>query len=194
MDIREIYKNFLDLENKQKVTECGDMGAEAPTSINISMSGQNASEVEQLMQLFKNAGMEAPKMDMPAKIGGPGNAPCPVCGKVHVGAGQGCMGEEEVEEAEWDNAPDEEYKDDDYMVRDMGDDLHRKKDRRAIRTAHPSLEEIEESLWAALKEKKSPAGGPACWPGKKIHPTKPTKMKGGKKVNNCIDADSSDGK
>lgn len=37
-------------------------------------------------------------------------------------------------------------------------------------------------------KKKSPAGGPACWKGKKIHPTKPTKMKGGKRVNNCIDA------
>lgn len=36
--------------------------------------------------------------------------------------------------------------------------------------------------------KKSPAGGPACWKGKKIHPTKPTKIKGGKRVNNCIDA------
>ena len=38
------------------------------------------------------------------------------------------------------------------------------------------------------EKKKSPAGGPACWKGKKIHPTKPTKMKGGKRVNNCIDA------
>ena len=36
-------------------------------------------------------------------------------------------------------------------------------------------------------KKKSPAGGPACWDGKKIHPTKPTKIKGGKRVNNCID-------
>ena len=44
------------------------------------------------------------------------------------------------------------------------------------------------------EKKKSPAGGPACWDGKKIHPTQPTKMKGGKRVNNCIDADSSDGK
>lgn len=44
------------------------------------------------------------------------------------------------------------------------------------------------------KGKKSPAGGPACWDGKKIHPTKPTKMKGGKRVNNCIDANSKDGK
>jgi hypothetical protein len=44
------------------------------------------------------------------------------------------------------------------------------------------------------EKKKSPAGGPPCWDGKKIHPTKPTKMKGGKRVNNCIDADSSDNK
>jgi hypothetical protein len=44
------------------------------------------------------------------------------------------------------------------------------------------------------EKKKSPAGGPPCWDGKKIHPTQPTKMKGGKRVNNCIDADSSDGK
>ena len=41
---------------------------------------------------------------------------------------------------------------------------------------------------AVAEKKKSPAGGPACWKGKKIHPTKPTKMKGGKRVNNCIDA------
>jgi len=41
--------------------------------------------------------------------------------------------------------------------------------------------------------KQSPAGGPACWPGKKIGNPK-TKMKGGKRVNNCIDADGSDGK
>ena len=42
------------------------------------------------------------------------------------------------------------------------------------------------------EKKKSPAGGPACWKGKKIHPTKPTKMKGGKRVNNCIDAGTSE--
>jgi hypothetical protein len=41
-------------------------------------------------------------------------------------------------------------------------------------------------------KKKSPAGGPPCWKGKKIHPTKPTKMKGGKRVNNCIDAGTSE--
>ena len=37
------------------------------------------------------------------------------------------------------------------------------------------------------EKKQSPAGGPACWKGKKIGNPK-TKMKGGKRVNNCIDA------
>lgn len=35
------------------------------------------------------------------------------------------------------------------------------------------------------EKKSSPAGGPACWTGKKIGNPK-TKMKGGKRVNNCV--------
>ncbi len=35
------------------------------------------------------------------------------------------------------------------------------------------------------KKKQSPAGGPPCWDGKKIGNPK-TKMKGGKRVNNCV--------
>lgn len=35
------------------------------------------------------------------------------------------------------------------------------------------------------EKKSSPAGGPACWDGKKIGNPK-TKMKGGKRVNNCV--------
>ena len=37
-------------------------------------------------------------------------------------------------------------------------------------------------------EAKKGVDGKRCWKGKKIHPTKPTKMKGGKRVDNCIDA------
>lgn len=137
MDIRDIYKNFVELENKDKeqLTEA---------SMNISMNGQNASEIEQLMQLFKNAGMDAPKMDMPLApkiMPAPKASPC------------GAM-EDEVGE-DWDNEPDPEYKDDNYMTGDMGDDLHRKKDRKAIRTTQPALEsEIKEALLQALNEKK----------------------------------------
>ena len=96
----------------------------------------------------------------------------------------------------WDNSPDEDIAD--FDANPPSNDLNKSK------TSHPPVaggdnpmaleDELRAKLQAALEEKKSPAGGPACWDGKKIHPTKPTKMKGGEKVNNCIDADSSDGK
>lgn len=96
----------------------------------------------------------------------------------------------------WDNSPDEDIAD--FDANPPSNDLNKSK------TSHPPAaggdnpmaleDELRAKLQAALEEKKSPAGGPACWDGKKIHPTKPTKMKGGQRVNNCIDADSSDGK
>ena len=52
---------------------------------------------------------------------------------------------------------------------------------------------VKKKVDKKVSEKESPAGGPACWDGKKIGSPK-TKMKGGKRVNNCIDADGSDGK
>ena len=45
--------------------------------------------------------------------------------------------------------------------------------------------ELEFEDIVAEAEKSSPAGGPACWDGKKIGNPK-TKMKGGKRVNNCV--------
>ena len=39
------------------------------------------------------------------------------------------MGEDEVEEAEWDNSPDEEYKDDDYMTKDIAGGLNSQRQR-----------------------------------------------------------------
>ena len=52
---------------------------------------------------------------------------------------------------------------------------------------------VKKKVDKKVSEKESPAGGPACWDGKKIGSPK-TKMKGGRRVNNCIDADGSDGK
>ena len=57
----------------------------------------------------------------------------------------------------------------------------------AIASVAQPLGKIQRRKKTTEEDKKSPAGGPACWDGKKIHPTKPTKMKGGKRVNNCID-------
>lgn len=107
------------------------------------------------------------------------------------------MEDEDVEE-EWDNAPDETYDDHDKMVNDLSGGLNRKKKQYAKAqdgdNAMAVEQTIKEQLLQALAEKKqSPAGGPACWDGKKIGNPK-TKMKDGKRVNNCIDADGSDGK
>lgn len=104
-------------------------------------------------------------------------------------------------EEDYTNEPEEEYQDTEFMTRDLSGGLNREKKSypKAADGDNPMALEtsIKEQLLQALEEKKkkkSPAGGPACWEGKKIHPTKPTKMKGGKRVNNCIDADGSDGK
>ena len=53
--------------------------------------------------------------------------------------------------------------------------------------SHPYKDSLAEKLKGRVEEKESPAGGPACWKGKKIGNPK-TKMKGGKRVNNCVPA------
>ena len=168
-------------------------------SMNISMSGDNAGEVGELLKILKNAGMSdaAPvgaidmPMDMPVKAipGGAGidldrdgNNDMEVgpmdhdhdmpdespCGSDDGGMGdmkklaglKGPMPEEDVEEDGWDNSPDEEYKDDDYMYQSGG--IHKKK------KAYPATQDgdnpmaletsIKERLWAALQEKTTNEG------------------------------------
>ena len=111
-------------------------------SMNISMSGDNAQEVTELVSILRNAGMhdagpvssdmmppmaktismvdEPPMMDMPKD-----SSPCG-------------MGEEGVEE-DWDNSPDEEYKDDDYMNKDIAGGLNRPKPPGALRAKDPAI-------------------------------------------------------
>jgi len=57
--------------------------------------------------------------------------------------------------------------------------------------SHPYKDSLAEKLKGKVdqdvEEKESPAGGPACWKGKKIGDPK-TKIKNGKRVNNCVPA------
>jgi len=101
------------------------------------------------------------------------------------------------------NEPEEEYMDTPDML-PSGDDLHRQKDMKAIRVKDPAVEtaSIKDRLWAALNEKKSTCSecgkpsyttlpeekqkgvdGKVCWKGYK---RMGTKMKGGKRVDNCV--------
>lgn len=178
-------------------------------SMNISMSGNNAQEVGDLLKMLKDAGMPdaAPVSDMHMpmdphddmksmmmKMDPPEESSCGCDGPCGCG--------EDVEEGEYSNSPEETYGTADQqmidLARDSGVNAPKKMSKKASWHSgdNPMAEEsIKEKLLQALEEKKkSPAGGPPCWDGKKIHPTKPTKMKNGKRVNNCIDADGSDGK
>ena len=74
---------------------------------------------------------------------------------INVYYGRNMIDEVGVDE-DWDNSPDENYKDDNFMVHDMGDDLHRKKDRRAIRTVDPALEStLKQDLKADWQDYKN---------------------------------------
>lgn len=151
-------------------------------TITISVNADSPQDAADLITMLKHAGVESPEpshADMPVdshddmvnlmglvaepeadsdtihtdidshNIGG-----CSTCGGDH-GEDTPCgMADEDVDE-EWDNSPDEEYKDDNFMVHDMGNDLHRKKDRRAIRTVHPALEsQLKTSLRQEWETKK----------------------------------------
>jgi hypothetical protein len=69
------------------------------------------------------------------------------------GAAGGAIGDKITGE-EYDNEPEEEYSDVNAVL-PSGDDMHRKKDPRAIRVKDPAVEtSIKDRLWAALNEKK----------------------------------------
>ena len=141
-------------------------------SMNISINGDSAAEVAELAGILKNAGMHDAKpvsdimappidhghmdghddmvskmrmMDEPA----PDDSPCG-------------MGEEGVEEASWDNSPDETYADTQTMTKDLSGGLNREK------KSYPATQDgdnpmavensIKEQLWAALNEKMTAEG------------------------------------
>jgi len=92
---------------------------------------------------------------------GPGK-PCSVCGYVHEE--MSCSedtSEYDAVVAEWDNSPDEEYKDANYMLNDLAGGLNRPK--KAYAKAQDgdnamAVESIKTQLWAALTEKKTTEG------------------------------------
>ena len=193
------------LQSRQRANSYGEgtnMSNTKQINEEITISG-SADDLIRMMQLAGASGAKAVDID---DINQAPETPCgaskpePDMGDMvrmmSTTEDDGAMGDEYDDEP---SAPDEVYMNDVSASIPNGDDLHKKKRSypKAAGGDNPmALEaELRDKLLAALEEKKkSPAGGPACWDGKKIHPTKPTKMKGGKRVNNCIDADSSDGK
>jgi hypothetical protein len=122
----------------------------SPVSMNVNINASGKEHVEDLLSMMKNAGLQqaapvdakmlSPRMDMERLrdlVDGPE------------------MEEEEIEAEEgYENEPEVTIGDIEDVTPD-GDDLHRSKDRKAIRTNDPALESIKDSLYAALSEKKA---------------------------------------
>ena len=172
------------LESIQSVEECGDMPAtatEAPmmpgagqgeVTVNITASGKdNVADLISMMQ--QAAGIEQ-HVDMPmahdAHIdtdshNASGQEMDMATMRSIMSAGDDEKGPEEAPKEEWDNSPDEEYGSEDDVL-PAGDDMHRPKDRKAIRVKDPAVESIKDQLWAALSEKKTAEGRGAIMAGR----------------------------
>ena len=128
-------------------------------SMNISMNGESAAEVAQLVDILKNAGMQ---QEIPTTISMPTNSHDDMVShmqSVDGPADSPCgMGEETVDEDEWDNAPDEEFKDHQYMTKELSGGLNRqKKQFKAAQRGDNAMavESIKDRLYAALADKIS---------------------------------------
>tara|TARA_Y200000002_G_scaffold35841_1_gene26221 strand:- start:846 stop:2447 length:1602 start_codon:yes stop_codon:yes gene_type:complete len=133
-------------------------------SMNISMNGTDAREVAELVGILKNAGMEEPKMmaikalpkmgpmdmDKPSPMGMDRSSP------LHSMSSSPCSEDEAEYNAlmdEWDNSPDPEYKDDDYMLNDLAGGINRPKKMYPATQPGDNPMAVKEALWKALQEK-----------------------------------------
>jgi hypothetical protein len=180
-------------------TECGDMPMQAPApmapqddgqpvSINVNLNAKGKENVEDLMALIKAVNSGAPSVSEPQ-----GDAPMQKLKAIMLPKAE----DEETAEDCYANEPEEEYKDTQYMTRDLAGGLNKEKN------AHPKAADgdnpmaLEAKLRAELKsmyeakkktvetEKQKGVDGKACWKGYK---RMGTKKKGGKTVDNCVKA------
>lgn len=213
------------LESIQSVEECGDMPATEqpemtppmqqgqPVTVSVTASGkENVADLIAMMQ--QAAGIEQ-HVDMPMAHDAhidtdshnvAGQEMDMATMRAIMSAGDKEESPEEATEEEWDNSPDEEYGSEDDVL-PAGDDMHRPKDRKAIRVKDPAIESIAKELKLALAEKMScsskskkskkyedenveeVAGPDKCWPGYKKDGTQPgTGKNKGKRVNKCVKA------
>jgi len=185
-----------------------------PVSMNVSMNASGKENISDLVDLLKNAGIggSAP-MKLPAPTNGHDDmvnlmamasdtAPRPTPPASDTApSGEpaepafGDEPEEGLEDSvdelvdEWDNEPDEEYKDDNYMIHDLAGGINRSKKSYAKAqdgdNAMAVEASIKEQLWAALNEKKQidqNKDGKNNWEDVKIARMKASgKIKGNKK-------------
>ena len=146
--------------------------------MNISMNGTDSKEVAELVGILKNAGMDEPEAmaikSLPISIGkspmgmddpmGHDHDHSPMgmddprdSSPLHSMKSSPCGEEDEAEYNalidEWDNSPDPEYKDDDYMLNDLAGGLNRPKKSYPATQPGDNPMAVKEALWAALNKK-----------------------------------------
>jgi|TARA_X000000950_G_scaffold30789_1_gene33279 hypothetical protein len=137
------------------------------SSMNISMSGETSSEVAELMNMLKNAGMPDAKpvgpvsLPMDGPMDGPMDRPNDghddMVSKLKMLGKQGPASspcEDDVEEDDRYSAstePDPEYKDDDYMIHDLAGGLNRSKKQYTKAQDGDNPIAVENSIYEELK-------------------------------------------
>ena len=141
------------LESMNNIEECGtnegmpgEMPAQGqPVTVSVTASGKdNVADLIGMMQ----AAAGITQM-------GPGVEPADPQDMDMAAMKKAIMGQEEIENEDYANEPDEEYKDVNFMTKDMSGGLNREKPRKAIRVKDPAFESIKERLWNDLNNKKN---------------------------------------
>ena len=152
------------LESFSAVQECGDMPMQQsmpqeqgnPVTMNVSVTASGKEHVDDLLALMKMAGVEgASTMPVPSE-------PKQDMDMAQMRAMMSMDDDVDMDEDERYQAstsPDEEYKDDDFMIKDLSGGLNRQK--KAYKAAQDgdnamAVETIKARLLRALEEKKKP--------------------------------------
>lgn len=137
---------------------CGDptpMSEPDKVRMNVNISAEGKDGIDDLLSIMKSAGMSAAapvSQDMMPMIKSKND---------DMTKYLAAMDEPEMaEEDEWDNTPEEEYSDHEYMTKDLSGGLNReKKSYAAAQDGDNAMAvKIKEQLLAALAEKKMPMG------------------------------------
>lgn len=163
------------LESFNAVEEgCGDYSAPSmpepeKVTMNVSLNAQGVDAIEDLLGLMGKSKEPVRPMqggaafdldtdgmdDMQLKMAGPKDSHDDM--KKLMAITSDPIMDDDIDTEDYDNAPDEEYRDDDYMTRDISGGLNRQKKQypASVRGDNAmSVESIKDRLYAALNEKK----------------------------------------
>jgi hypothetical protein len=163
---------FRDLIQRVKAADSGrDVPRELineAASANISLSGDSAAEVQQLMQMFKNAGMEnadtvantigsmPPMDDSPCDDDCDGGAPGDIGQKIELPMKKSLPAladdmEASFAEDGYDNAPDENYQDSEFMNNTLAGGINKPKKSFAPSARGDSPMAVEDDQYESIK-------------------------------------------